>query len=1062
MRGPGTSAALGVALIAVAGIAAAQPRFAVETGPPELVDDAPYFDAYREFGHREGLPQATIYALAQDTEGRVWAGTEDGVAHYDGRRWQREPLPGADEAAPSYVYALAATDDGAVWIATDERGVFRHDATGTRAVSMDEVPGGSRVQGLARAGPDSVWAATGGGVFRCTPAQCTHVSETRGLDASTLAPSRDAQGAPILWIGTLTDGVRLLERIDSVAPELTSFNLSAEDGLPARTVRALAVWGGPDGRDLWIGTGFGFARLSGQRLVVYGETRKVTTAAIGALVPSRDARGDPVLLAALQRGGWLEIGDDGLWRRRTAWHGLPDEQIYSLLSTDGDAGEPRLWLGSMSTGVLRRERGRWHTIDVRHGLPHRAVRALGQARFPDGVDTYWISTAQGTVRLERGAWRAFGPEPIPRAVVYAVVETAAGTTWLGTDLGLVRWTRAGAEVIDRHDTGLPGNTVIALHPWRGPDGVEALWIGTRHGLARLVDGRFAPIAPMPAGLGPTVRSFVGSRDGEGRETLWAGGEGGVEGYDGTRWSRIDPACLPHPEVMDLRVRGEVLWIATRAGIAHVRLDATRACGRIAAPGLGVVYQIQFDRAGRLYAFASLGAARWTPRHDAPDDWSAAQVEHYGLDDGLPALEFNRATMLDAGGRIWGGTIAGAVVLDPQREPGAQRARPLALESAYRPRDGSAVADGAALPADDASIAFDYALLSFEREHLTRYRTELAGLDAAPGAWTRESRAEYARLPPGAYTFRVWARDAFGTVTGPREHRFAVEWPRWQQPWALVAYAGALLLAGLAAGRWRNRAIAARAALLEREIAERTRALEAANRRFEEASLSDALTGLRNRRYFGAVVADELNALAQRAAIGDPVEPVAVCLLDLDYFKSINDRYGHAAGDRVLQRVANVLRDCAGPGGTALRWGGEEFLLVLDAHGARDDEEDHAAAPSRRRDDAAALALRAPPHAARRVETVVEALRRCVHHVGGRELTVTASIGWAPWPWHPGMPRLVNLDQLLTLADQALYRAKEAGRNRAVGATCDDAAPPLPEHPELRVRWLPDQKGDAHH
>lgn len=1024
-------AGMAVATFALLAAAAAAARgFVVESGPAELPHDAPAFDAYREFGSRDGLAQATIYSLAQDTSAQVWAGSEVGVARYDGRRWHDVPLAGPDGVPPMYVHALAATDDGAVWISTDDRGVFRYDGTKAGPVPMDDVPGAPRVQGFARAGTDSVWTATGGGVFLCRPARCTLVDDTRGLDTWTLAPSLDAAGRPILWVGTTNEGLRRLERIDTGAPELSSFRLGAEEGLAARTVRALAVWGGADGRDLWIGTGFGFARLSGEaRLTVYGEPLGVTTAAVGALLPSRNERNEPVLYAGLQRGGLVEIGADGQWRRYTAAHGLPDEQIYSLLATDGEMRVPRLWLGSMSTGVLRREPGRWHTIDVRHGLPHRAVRGLGHARFPDGVSTYWISTTQGSVRLEQGAWKRFGPAPIPAAVVYAVEETEPGTTWLATDYGLVRWTRSGTTVFDHHVTGMPGNTVVALHPRRSADGRTELWFGTRNGFARLVGDALEPVRPLPARLGPTVRAFVTTRDGDGRETLWAGGEGGVEGFHGDRWERVPVECLPHLEVMDLRARGDRLWIATRAGVAWLRLDASRECGRLVAPQVsaGVVYQLQFDRAGRLYAFGHAGVTRLTPRHDAPGQWQHAHAEHFGFDDGLPALEFNRATMVDAEGRVWGGTIGGAVVLDPQREPPAQRAKPLVLAAAYRTDDARPLLEGETLASRDASVGFDYALLSFEREHRTRYRTELAGLDDAPREWHTESTSRYARLPPGDYTFRVWGRDAFGSVSGPREFRFAVDWPQWQQPWALVAYAGALLLAGLGVGRWRNRTMAARATALEREIGERTRALEAANRRFEEASLTDALTGLRNRRYFAAVLAAELDALAQRAAHSELVSPRLVCILDLDFFKSINDRYGHAVGDRVLQRIANALRDCAGPHGTALRWGGEEFLLAIE--------------------------LREGESPGQRAEQVVEKIRGCVHHVAGRELTVTCSIGWAPWPWHPAMPKLVNLDQLLTLADQALYRAKESGRNRAVGAICDDAAPPLPEHPELRVRWV---------
>ncbi len=126
------------------------------------------------------------------------------------------------------------------------------------------------------------------------------------------------------------------------------------------------------------------------------------------------------------------------------------------------------------------------------------------------------------------------------------------------------------------------------------------------------------------------------------------------------------------------------------------------------------------------------------------------------------------------------------------------------------------------------------------------------------------------------------------------------------------------------------------------------------------------------------------------------------------------------------QAAGCLRTWAGNAGSALRWGGEEFLLVR---------------PLLSGEDPATLA-----------QQLVDAVRQCRISLAGRDVVVTGSVGWTAWPWQPTRPLLVSLDQALTLADQALYRAKESGRDRAVGAVWDDTAPALAEHPEMRVRW----------
>lgn len=996
----------------------------VVMGPPETPAPTPDFTTWRELGQHEGLPQATAYALAQDRDGYVWAGTEDGLARYDGRRWRRVPIPGASHAPP-HVLALTATDDGAVWAGSDLRGLLRWNGSAIEAFGASRGLPVTVVRGVVPAARDSVWVATPQGVARCNADGCRALAPAAKLDAWTVLPGRGDGDAPVLWVATLQDGVYRIDDPDGDA-RLADWHVGMKDGMPANTARALAQFGGPDGRDLWIASGYGVTRVARDRLVVYGEGVRLTSSTASVLVPSVDDEGRPVLLAGLQRGGLVRFRDDGSWQRESLAQGLPDDAIYSILLTDRDRAQPRLWLGTQGVGAIRREAGRWSVIDTRHGLPARSVRGVGRNAFPDGTEGFWIGTVGGAVQLRDGRWQPLGPPAIASAQVYDLARASDGSVWLGTDRGLVHWRSDGIDTIDRTQTHFPANTIIAVLVSRDDDGNEEVWLGARHGLALVRDGKLARLAKWPQHLGPAVRTFAESRDRGGRRTLWAGGEGGVESWHEGRWTPLPGNCLPHEEVMDLRVRGEPgaqsLWIATRGGIARVDLDDGNACEALSGPALpmAVVYQLRHDGNGRVYLFGYEGALRLTPDPAAPGSLARMRVERYDENDGLPAPEFNRATHVDERGRIWAGGVAGAVVFDPAAEPPPQPARPLLLTSAEVLEPDEPLAPGALLPASHNSVRFEFALMSYEREHLTRYRTQLVGLDASPRAWTTEPGITYARVPPGDYVFRVWARDAFGTISGPREQPFAVAVPRWQSPLAIGLYLFAFALLAMAWSRSRSRGLAQRAESLAREVDERTRALGELNRQLEQASLTDPLTGLANRRHFAAYVAGQLERRREQGGRS------LLCLLDLDWFKSINDRHGHAAGDELLVQAAGCLRAWAGNAGSALRWGGEEFLLVR---------------PLLSGEDPATLA-----------QQLVDAVRQCRISLAGRDVVVTGSVGWTTWPWLPTRPLLVSLDQALTLADQALYRAKESGRDRAVGAVWDDTAPALAEHPDMRVRW----------
>jgi diguanylate cyclase (GGDEF)-like protein len=164
----------------------------------------------------------------------------------------------------------------------------------------------------------------------------------------------------------------------------------------------------------------------------------------------------------------------------------------------------------------------------------------------------------------------------------------------------------------------------------------------------------------------------------------------------------------------------------------------------------------------------------------------------------------------------------------------------------------------------------------------------------------------------------------------------------------------------------------------------------ANRRLDELSMTDPLTGLRNLRYFRARLVEEL------ADAGRRNRPACLLLLDLDGFKQVNDRLGHPAGDRLLKSIGETMRRLLRHGETAARVGGEEFALILpdtDLPGGR--------------------------VAAERLRAAVAACRLEGDH------GVTASIGLALAER--------SADEWYAGADRALYEAKRRGRNRVVAA-----------------------------
>ena len=237
----------------------------------------------------------------------------------------------------------------------------------------------------------------------------------------------------------------------------------------------------------------------------------------------------------------------------------------------------------------------------------------------------------------------------------------------------------------------------------------------------------------------------------------------------------------------------------------------------------------------------------------------------------------------------------------------------------------------------------------------------------------------------------------------------------------LADANRLKEAKLSAQTWRQRMWAALALLLALAavmLAQWLARSRKANRRLSgdvatlaEQSLHDPLTGLFNRRRGQALLEQYDHALHMARQEGTPAPEFGLFLLDLDHFKRIKDSWGHAVGDAVLVEVAQRLSRLRRPRDAVMRWGGEEFLLLL---------------PDLRADALPTLA-----------ERILQAIGETPIDIDGSALQVTASLGCLVAPFGSD----ADTTTLLELADQALYQAKAGGRNRAICIHAGAEAPP---------------------
>jgi diguanylate cyclase (GGDEF)-like protein len=196
--------------------------------------------------------------------------------------------------------------------------------------------------------------------------------------------------------------------------------------------------------------------------------------------------------------------------------------------------------------------------------------------------------------------------------------------------------------------------------------------------------------------------------------------------------------------------------------------------------------------------------------------------------------------------------------------------------------------------------------------------------------------------------------------------------------------------------------------------------EALNEELREMSLKDPMTGLQNRRFFLEIIKPEAVSFSTQLSFAsketekrkDSFTPIyGVFLIDIDHFKRVNDTYGHDSGDTVLKQFSRILNQSVRAEDLIVRWGGEEFLVIL------------------RRAETGQLF------------TFAERVRQTVANTGfkiaGNEtenetISKTCSIGFTSYPFNSFQPAALTVEQSITLADRALYFAKNQGRDLSAG------------------------------
>lgn len=972
------------------------------------------------------LSQNTVVDMIQDRRGLMWFGTLSGLDVYDGYEFRTIPSDPRRSNSLSGVHVSRLYEDrqGHVWVAGFQGWLNRIDPDSGRIDHYSPALYGG--DGSPTSGPTAFHETTDGtlyigtvtGLHAFDPETNRFTPVAVALpDTAAMGAIRDmtAAGGGRIWLGTSRGLFRL--HPDTGRQEHWRHDPARPESLPSDSILRLLV--DSSGR-LWIGTRQGgLARfepaINGFKRFRADPERSESLASDQVMDILEDSDGR--IWIASQSGGLSRfVSDSQGFQVHRSDSSDPDsiasDDVWSLFEDRSGL----LWIGTAGSGLSQINPAR-HRFDVLRHIPfnHNSLRSpfvwdLAQ----DEGGRIWLATLAGLESYSPGSGR-FGRYQPPTGSIAArqlqsIAIDADGMLWAGAVDGTLyrfdpRRETFGVIVAD-DGTSLGPGRIWALFA----DG-SRIWAATASGLYALDRRSLEVVDSLPASRdvpmgGAPLRVIVPARTGG----FWLGG-GGVgllrylpgQGVVET-WSHQPdrPGSLSDPTVRAIHVDEEGgLWVGTPNGLNHLSQE-NRAKGHdhfrlfTSSDGLpsSTIYGILPGEGEMLWLSTPQGLVRFDRRTE--------RFETFDVSDGLPSNEFNGgAELVSSDGRIYFGGVSGVTVIEAGKLWRNEHVPTVAItgveaqgERIARKHFGSG--ERLSIPFSENDVTVEFAVTDFHQPEKNRFKYRLVG---GSNGWTQSSRRQITlhSLGPGEYRFEVRGANNDGIWSEAAATLEMSILPPWWRSTVAYAVYGFLALSLLGTYHIRQRRRLAGQLSISEELQHAHSLAEANHQMALRYAQADQLTQLPNRSAL-------LEALAKRMRQSRPGQPLAVVQINLDRFQRINDSFGHAIGDRVLQLLARRLSGALEDDDFLARTSSDEFVWLTTLGEGVEAEQ--------------WLEKRSLE-----INTVI----------GGRMeylqpgVVMTASVGCAV---HDGEMSSLSASDLLSRADIALHQAKkEGGRPR---------------------------------
>jgi len=683
-----------------------------------------------------GLPQSSVWAVLQTSDGYLWMGTEEGLVRFDGVKFTIFDQDNTHAMTANYIRCLYEDSKKNLWIGTLDGGLLIYKNGEFKRFTAKQDLSHYTIYALHEDSFNNIWIGTDEkGLFQWNEGtnSCRVYNQKDGLPDNVIRSICSDNEGNVL-VGTAKGLCRFKDNrfiscIKGDDSERESFGAILEDSE----------------KNLWIGTTKGLFQLKEGKAIPY-LVRKDSPTVIRDLFEDRD------------KNLWIATTDEGLIRYVNGKFSFLTQKDGLLANTvlciTGDR-EGNLWVGTAGGGLNRLKDGKFTTITSKEGLADDMVFSI----YEDSQGYLWFGTNNGLSRYKNGTFMHFNSQQgLTHNAVDTIYEDRQGYIWAGTDEGLNLLKHSQHRTLKIRDYFQDQYIPAIMEDKSGH-----LWVGTLTGAIKIKGRRILQTITQKDGLATDYVTFIHE---DSRGYMWfCTLRGGIARHKNGQFTRFTTknglaANTAHCIYEDADA---VLWIGTNNGLSRFKNGKITSFTKKDGLFYDNIYQVLEDNKKRLWMSTNKGIF-YVAKKDLNDfaEGGPGHIESvvYGKDDGMKSHEciggYQGAGCKTKDGKLWFPTVKGAVFIDPENIIANKIPPPVFIEQV--------LLDGAAADPDQKIVIqpgvkrleIHYTALSYANPQKVQFKYKLEGYD---DQWINASshrEAFYTNLDADTYTFNVIA------------------------------------------------------------------------------------------------------------------------------------------------------------------------------------------------------------------------------------------------------------------------------------------------------------------